>query len=318
MTDTDPRAWAWPEEVWRGHVDRIRAGRDLTPATWPNGARAVVTLSFDPDHETLALRDGDTSPGSLARGEFGSRVGSRRVLQVLEEHAAPATFFIPAVSALLHPQEMKAYRDAGHEIGAHGWIHERTDLLNPAEEREVAHRSMDAVEKLLGVRPRGIRTPSADFTPITIDVFHEVGLEYDSSLMADDMPYEILANGSLTGIVEIPMEWIRDDAPYFMMQRYGPLRPYTTPRAWLTIMKDEFDSAYADGGVFQLVCHPHIIGQRSRIVVLRELLAYISGHSDVWFASHGELADYVREQHQLPLHPAHRSSSDRLEGAQDS
>lgn len=299
--DDDSQSWTWDESVWRSHVNKIRAGRDLTPASWPGGAKAVVTLSFDPDHETIPLRDGDTSPGSLARGEFGSRVGSRRVLDLLERFAVPSTFFIPAVSALLHPEEVKAYAGAGHEIGAHGWIHERTNLLPAEAERDLAHRSIDVLERMVGRRPRGIRTPSADFTSSTIEIFREVGLEYDSSLMADDMPYEILADGTPTGIVEIPMEWIRDDAPYFMMQRYGPYRPYTVPRAWLTIMKDEFDAAYEDGGVFQLICHPHIIGHRSRIVILRELLEYITSKKDIWIATHGQVADYVREQSSLPL-----------------
>lgn len=299
MTNETP-SWTWDESTWRNHVNAVRAGKDLTPTQWPNGAKAVVTLSFDPDHETIPLRDGDTSPGSLARGEFGSRVGSRRVLDALEKYSAPSTFFMPAVSALLHPEELKAYAAAGHEIGAHGWIHERTAELPEAAERDLAHRSMDVLEKMTGVRPRGIRTPSADFTPSTIEILQEVGLEYDTSLMADDMPYEIVSHGKPSGIVEIPMEWIRDDAPYFMMQRYGPYRPYTVPRAWLTIMKDEFDSAYADGGVFQLICHPHIIGHRSRIVVLHELLEYITAHKDIWIATHGEVADYVREQHSVP------------------
>lgn len=311
MSDNESRPWTWSDEVWREHVGHIRAGRDLTPTTWPNGAKAVVALSFDADHETIPLRDGDTSPGALARGEFGSRVGARRLLQLLDEFSIPATFYVPAVSALLHPDEVKAYAAAGHEIGAHGWIHERTDLLSPTEERALAHRSLDTLEKLVGVRPRGVRTPSADFTTSTVEVFHEIGIEYDTSLMADDMPYELLVEGEPSGIVEIPMEWIRDDAPYFTMQRYGPHRPYTTPRQWLTIMKDEFDSAYADGGIFQLVCHPHIIGHRSRIVVLRELIEYATSHDAVWFASHGNVAAYVRARAALPLHARHQPGGAR-------
>ena len=94
--------------------------------------------------------------------------------------------------------------------------------------------------------------------------------------MADDEPYELLADGRPTGIVEIPVEWIRDDAPYLMMERYGGLRPYTPPRSLLDIWRDEFDAAHAEGGLFQLTLHPHIIGHRSRLGVLRELLAHIT------------------------------------------
>ena len=85
-------------------------------------------------------------------------------------------------------------------------------------------------ERLTGVRPVGIRTPSWDFSANTLRIIQELGLRYDSSLMADDEPYEIVEDGEPTGVVEIPVEWIRDDAPYFNMDRYSGARPYTPPR----------------------------------------------------------------------------------------
>src|SRR5919204_538354 len=74
----------------------------LAPSVWPDSARVAVALSFDSDHETPALRDGETRPGRLSQGEYGSRVGAPRILRLLEQPAIPATFFMPAVSALLH------------------------------------------------------------------------------------------------------------------------------------------------------------------------------------------------------------------------
>jgi hypothetical protein len=122
----------------------------------------------------------------------------------------------------------------------------------------------------------------------------ELGLVYDSSLMADDEPYEILADDEPTGLIEIPVEWIRDDAPYFSMDRYTALRPYTSPRAVLTIWRDEFDRAYDEAGMFQLTLHPHIIGHRSRMTILEELLEYILDYKNVWWATHAQIAEYVR------------------------
>jgi peptidoglycan-N-acetylglucosamine deacetylase len=272
MSEREP--WQWDEPVWRGHVQRVRAGRSLRPAVWPGGARVAVALSFDSDHETIPLRDGET--------------------RLLERYGVPATFFMPAVSARLHPEEVRSYVAAGHEVGMHGWIHERNMLLTPADERELAFRSADTLEKLTGGRPVGIRTPSWDFSDHTLAVTRELGLRYDSSLMAADEPYELLADGEPTGVVEIPVEWIRDDAPYFTMDRHATARPYTPPRGVLEIWRDEFDLAYADGGLFQLTMHPHVIGHRSRMVILTELLAHIAGHPDVWFATHAQVADYVR------------------------
>ncbi|GGQ04664.1 polysaccharide deacetylase [Streptosporangium pseudovulgare] len=289
----EQQPWQWSEQTWRGHVDRVRAGRSLTPASWPGGARVAVALSFDSDHETIPLREGETRPGKLSQGEYGARAGAPRVLRLLDRHGIPASFFMPAVSALLHPGEVRDYVAAGHEVAMHGWIHERNMLLDPADERELAFRAADTLERLSGTRPVGIRTPSWDFSDHTLAITRELGLVYDSSLMADDEPYELLADGEPTGIVEIPVEWIRDDAPYLMMERYGALRPYTPPRDVAGIWRDEFDAAYAEGGLFQLTMHPHIIGHRSRMAALAELLDHIAGHDGVWYATHADIAEYV-------------------------
>ncbi|HVT66228.1 MAG TPA: polysaccharide deacetylase [Trebonia sp.] len=296
MTDiTTARAepWQWDEPTWRGHVEHVRAGRPLRPAAWPGGARVAVAISFDADHETPALREAQTSPAAMASGEYGSRVAVPRILALLSRHAVPATFFVPAVSALLHPADIRAYVTGDHEVGAHGWIHERNALLAEADERDLLLRSLDVLEKLSGSRPVGIRTPSWDFSAHTLRVIREAGLRYDSSLMADDDPYELVSDGEPTGVTEIPVEWIRDDAVYFAMARYAGLRPYTAPATVFDIWAREFRGALADGGVFQLTMHPHAIGHRSRLWILDDLLHLIRGSGPVWFATHAQLADYV-------------------------
>jgi peptidoglycan/xylan/chitin deacetylase (PgdA/CDA1 family) len=284
--------WAWGEAEWRGAVERVRAGRALRRA-WPDGARVAVAVSFDSDHETLSLRNGETSPGELSRGEYGNRVAAPRVLRVLERFGVRASFYMPAVSALLYPDEARGYVDAGHELGMHGWIHERNTALPAGVERELALRAADTLERIAGIRPVGIRTPSWDFSADTLAIIRDLGLAYDSSLMADDEPYEILADGEPTGIVEIPVEWIRDDAPYFTANPKAGVFPRTPPRDVLEIWRDEFDQARAEGGLFQLTMHPHVIGHRSRIVILEELLAHITDLGDAWFATHAEIAAHV-------------------------
>src|SRR6185295_18535876 len=166
-------------------------------------------LSFDLDNETGTLRDGLTSPGLLSQGEYGSRAGLPRVLDLADKHAIPATFFVPAVTAMLHPASVKAIVKSGrHEVGLHGWIHERNSQLDLATERDLLTRAARALEVAAGKRPVGMRTPSWDYSPYTIQIAKELGLLYDSSLMADDKPYEVVSAGQPTGIVELPVEWI--------------------------------------------------------------------------------------------------------------
>lgn len=288
--------WQWDEPTWRGKVEAVRAGRSLKPETWPGGARCAVALSFDSDHETNELRDGATSVARLSWGEYGTRQGVPRIRKVLDRFGAKASFFVPAVSALLHPEEQAALAAEGHEIALHGWIHERNTELPAEVERDLMLRSADTLETITGQRPVGMRTPSWDYSAATLTIAREMGLLYDSSLFADYEPYEIVQDGEPTGIVELPVEWIRDDAPYFMMNRFGAQRPYTPPEAVLDIFRREFDGAYEDGGLFLLTMHPHITGYRSRLFILEELLDHITSKGDCWIATHADIARYCAEQ----------------------
>jgi peptidoglycan/xylan/chitin deacetylase (PgdA/CDA1 family) len=286
--------WQWPEERWRGIVGRVRAGRPLRPKGWPGGARCAVALSFDSDHETNELRDGGESIGRLSQGQYGNRQGVPRILQILSNHQVKASFFVPAVTALLYPDEQRRVVAEGHEVGIHGWIHERNSELPYTNEKDLQFRSADVLEKVTGTRPVGIRTPSWDFSPNTLAITREMGLLYDSSLMADVDCYELELNGEPTGVVELPVEWIRDDAVYFNMVRFANLRPYTPPEAVFDIFKREFDAAFREGGIFQLTMHPHISGYRSRIWILDELIRYMRSNAGVWFATHAEIAGYAK------------------------
>jgi peptidoglycan/xylan/chitin deacetylase (PgdA/CDA1 family) len=297
MTETPKQQpWEWSEEAWRGMVARAYGGRSLAPAAWPEGARCCVALSFDADHETTPLRDGDQSPMRISQGQYGSRQGIPRIRRLLDRHGARASFFYPAVSALLHPEEVRALADEGHEIGIHSWIHEANTGLPPGVERELTMRAADVLEKIAGRRPVGIRTASWDFSVDTLDIIREMGLLYDSSLMADDEPYEIIADGKPTGVVELPPEWIRDDAPYLNMVRFSAIRPYTPPSAVEEIFRAEFDGAFEEGGTFLLTMHPHIIGHRSRIAMLERLVEYMKSRGKIWFATHEQLAAWCKQQ----------------------
>ncbi len=291
----DGEPWQWPEATWRRIVGRGRAGRSLRPKSWPNGARCAVAISFDADHETIPLRDADESPMRISQGQYGARSATPRIRRLLERESVPATFFYPAVSALLHPDEVRAIAADGHEIGIHSWIHEANTTLPGNAERELTLRAADVLTKLAGRPPAGMRTASWDFSVNTLSIIREMKLLYDSSLMADDEPYELTDGGEPTGIVELPPEWIRDDAVYYNMVRFSALRPYTPPSGVEEIFRAEFDGAWEEGGLFLLTMHPHVTGHRSRLPVLERLVKHAKAKGKCWFATHAQVAQWCRD-----------------------
>jgi peptidoglycan/xylan/chitin deacetylase (PgdA/CDA1 family) len=214
---------------------------------------------------------------------------------MMEKYSIPVSFFVPAVVALLYPDEQRRVVKEGHEVGIHGWIHELNSELGLADERELMKRSFDVLAKTTGKPPVGMRTPSWDFSQHTLKIVRELGLLYDSSLMADDEPYELLEDGEPTGVVELPVEWIKDDAPYMNMVRHGAIRPHTPPAGVLSIFKSEFDMAVEEEGLCLITMHPHIMGHRSRMAALEELIKYMKGVPGIWFATHAQVAQYCKD-----------------------
>lgn len=285
--------WRWSDEEVAETVAAVRAGRNLQPESWPGGARVAVLLSFDVDNETIALRYGEPTVGSLSQGEYGARVGLQRVVDLLDRHGIPASFFIPAVSLRLNPHQVDVIQRAGHhEFAVHGWIHELNSRLEAEEERALLERAVDYLTEVTGERPVGYRAPSWNFSPNTLDIILDMGFIYDSSLMADDRPYEINARGEPTGTVELPVEWILDDAPLL-----NPLGDrYSSPRELMQVYIDEFDRAWEERTMFLLTMHPHYIGHRSRVVILEGLIKHIQEKGGAWFATHRQAVEYVKQQ----------------------
>lgn len=290
--------WNWPDDYVVEQVNQVRAGRDLTPSSWPNGARVAVLLSYDVDNETvMGLRTGDISVGPLSQGQYGSRVALPRVVELMNEQNIPATYFFPAWSLKLAPQQAQLINASGlHEIAVHGWIHELNTALDGATEERLLRQAMDEIERIAGSRPVGFRAPSWNLSANTLRIVRDLGLLYESSLMHDDRPYEVLYQGEPTGIVELPVEWILDDAPLF-----NPLgQRYMNPRDVMQVWIDEFDRAWEEGTMFLLTMHPHVIGHRSRLVALEGLIEHIKSKEGVWFATHEQAARYVKAQAGMP------------------
>jgi peptidoglycan-N-acetylglucosamine deacetylase len=281
----------WSEDQLRQAVAPARVGRKLTPKSWPGNARVAVCLSFDVDNESYLLARGETSPTTLSAADFGAQTGLPRILALLDRYQIPASFFIPAVSAIIHPEMIPAILKTGrHEIGVHGWIHESLAPLEEYEEERLLNQAIDYLTKAVGKRPVGYRAPAWAFSSHTLGLLRKHGFLYDSSLQAMDEPYEIVSNGEPTGLIELAIDWTLTETPY--LGRGGTM---PSPELLYQLYKEEFDGAYEQRTMFVLTLHPHVTGHRAPMHHLDKFVAYMKSKPGVWFATGEQIASYLKK-----------------------
>jgi peptidoglycan/xylan/chitin deacetylase (PgdA/CDA1 family) len=280
----------WTEEQLRAAVAPARVGRKLTPRSWPGNARVAVCLSFDVDNESYLLARGEKSPTTLSAADFGAESGLPRILALLDRHQVPASFFIPAVSAVLHPEMIPAILKSGrHEIGVHGWIHEFLPGVSAAEEERLLNQAIDYLTKASGKRPVGYRAPAWAFSEHTLGLIRKAGFLYDSSLQAMDEPYEIVSNGEPTGMIELAIDWTLTETPY--LGRNGAM---PSSEQLYQMYREEFDGAYEQRTMFVLTLHPHVTGHRAPMQHLEKFVSYMKSKPGVWFATGEQITRYLK------------------------
>jgi peptidoglycan/xylan/chitin deacetylase (PgdA/CDA1 family) len=282
----------WSDQKIIDTVNAVSMGPRLFPKAWPNRARVAVLLTFDDDTQAPLLRDGTTEPTALSAADYGAQTGTPRLLEILDRHQVPATFFVTGVDSLIHPDLIPSLLKSGrNEIGIHGWIHEYTPGLDSeAEEERLFDKAIARIRSLTGKQPLGYRAPSWAFSPYTMDLVRKKGFLYDSSLQSAEVPYKILAKGEDTGVVELPIDWTLTETPYLGAEGHMP-----SPDLLFELYKQEFDGAYKEGTVFILTFHPYLSGHRAPMQHFDDLITYMQSKPGVWFTTGAELTAYVKQ-----------------------
>ncbi|MEM7387833.1 MAG: polysaccharide deacetylase [Verrucomicrobiota bacterium] len=259
---------------------------------WPDGKKVAVMLCFDVDGETTALSEDPALASritTMSQCSYGPEIGVPRLLGLLKHYDQPATFFIPSWVAEHHPKMTEAIVADGHEIGAHGHLHEKLPTLNAEEEKAILDQSTAILERFTGVRPLGFRAPWFELNPGSPDLLKEHGFLYNASMMSDDVPF-VHSNG----LVEIPGQWMLEDWEQFA---------FNPEPAWGFIPEDcekvfqlwwrEFEAMRDYGCCMVLTLHPWLSGRPSRVQLLERILRGILETGDAWITTGTKLARYV-------------------------
>ena len=268
----------------------------MTGFPWPAGHRAALALTFDVDAESAILAVNPAYAGRLStmsHQAYGPRVGVPRILRMLERAGIRATFFVPGLTADLHPGTVEAILAAGHEIAHHGYNHVPYHRMSEDGQRRDVERALESLERVTGSRPEGFRAPWWELTNSTPGLLAELGFTWDSSMMDDDRPY-LLDTGD-GALVELPVHWMLDDwEQYAFLPEPNIGTAIESPAKVLDLWTSELTALADEGGLMVHTSHPFLSGRPSRVVTLWHLVEHARTVGGVWIAPLGEIAAHAR------------------------
>lgn len=288
----------------------------------PKEILAAFGVDVDAVAGWIGSYGGADSPSDIQRGVWAGEVGTLRLLRLFEKFGLRTSWFIPGHSIETFPCQVKAVADAGHEIGAHGYLHENPVSMTPRQEEDVLERSIMLIEKLTGRKPRGYVAPWWEMSNSTAELLMKHGFSYDhSQSYRDFVPFysragdswgkldfskpaaewmHPLTRGKEMDLVEIGANWYVDDLPPMMFIKASPnSHGFENPRQIEELWRDQFDWVYRelDFAVFPLTIHPDVSGRPQVLLMLERLIDHISGHAGVRWLTMEEIAAEFRQRY---------------------
>ncbi|KAF9884229.1 hypothetical protein FE257_001961 [Aspergillus nanangensis] len=282
--------------------------------------RVLVGYGIDVDAASGWLNTGSGSPAALtdvSRGIFGATVGIDRLLKLWQKYDIKATWFVPAHSLESFPAQLRKVRDAGHEIGLHGYCHEFVATLSEQQQRDVMAKSIEVLTNFTGKKPQGWTAPAWDTSKSTIRILEEFGIEYDHSFMHHDCQLYYAPDGTEeyietnvqqdaatwmkpmtklrpSSVVEVPANWHLDDWPPFVVNpKATKSQGYVDPDVIEKLWKKQFDYFYReyDTFVFPMTIHPQVSGKPQVILMHENIIEYINSHEGVEWVTMAQMVD---------------------------
>ncbi|CAL9326448.1 polysaccharide deacetylase family protein [Streptomyces sp. SudanB52_2052] len=247
------------------------------------------TLCLTVDNLGMALAVGRRHTARPDADEPGLRRGVPAFLKLFAELRLRATFFVEGWNALHHPEVIERIASAGHEIGLHGWVHERwaEDLDDRAREQLLWDGT--AALRLAGFPPVAFRAPGGYRGGRTLEVLSELGYRIDSSIdagtgMPGTTPEIMLLPGGLVGV---PWTWDMIDFWQYEMRPDGAQKPGQVAEDWMGLL----EAAAERGGLVTLIVHPFVTGvDVERMAALRRVLEHAIEHPRIDVLSAGQVA----------------------------
>ena len=267
------------------------------PIPWPNNAKCAVSISFDMDADSLIHiskpNDSFRRLYPISMGKYGPNVAIPRILDTYQKFGLKQSFFIPGWCIKEYQSQIELILKDGHEIGHHGYLHE-DPTKTYGNQKEWFEKTLEIHKEICGKYPIGYRAPVYNITDEVVDLMIENKFKYDSSMMADDIPYELQTpKGNL---YEIPVHWGTDDWPPFAhYEEIGYMMPVQAPSKGLFGFWEEFEAQYEAGGFFMLIIHPFLTGRLARWKQVEKWIEKTLSTKNVWFAKLEDIVQHLED-----------------------
>jgi hypothetical protein len=172
----------------------VTVPKSLAPPSRKRRLRICLSVDFDAISGYLGTgHDPSNTLSDYSAGIFSANVGVGRLLRLFKKHdvADKLTWFIPGHSLETFPVQAQEVAASGAEIGLHGYSHEGAYAMTVEQEKDVLEKCIDLITKLQqGKKPTGYRAPLYQIRETTVQLLHDHGFLYDSSMNAhDSLPY---------------------------------------------------------------------------------------------------------------------------------
>ena len=266
------------------------------PVPWPNGAKVACAITFDIDTDSiLHLEHRENAPTKMSTMSWlkYDEIAIPRILEMYKRCEIQQTFFYPAWCMEKYPHLVEMILEGGHEIAAHGYLHENPNNLSAEDELYWFERQIAVIKKMTGEKPRGWRAPLYNFSKHSMDYLCDQGVKYDTSLMGDDIPYVL--QSSKGSVIELPTQWAMDDWPqYTLAPDMHFMMPIKAPQKGMEVFMAEFEAMYKYGGLWVTVWHPFVSGRLARCDGIEKMILEMQKRGGVWFAKMEDIAAHVQ------------------------
>ncbi len=209
---------------------------------------ALVSFTMDNLGDAADLYRGVIKAPRPAGSNPPLEQGYPALLDLFARYEIPLTCFIEGWSAQQYPAHIERVLKLGHDIGMHGWTHERWAELADADVLELATRATDSIRQATGKQPCTFRAPGGKSTPYTTELLGKLGYTIDASYTDSHLPAQLSPT-----LVSLPYPWSGVDATHWLWNsRSGA----DTERRWHAAL----DEAAATNGHYIFIWHPHVMG----------------------------------------------------------